>query len=982
MHLSRIIDFYRKNTFSLFFVLTCLFCFVPLVWFDGRPIAGEEFYALNYAKWGRNFAQAWTSSINFGEGSMLIPFKMQFLFFETLNILGVSSYISLISWHIILWLISLAGIYLLQYKIFKKKLPAHIYFIISIYYTFSPFFLNISPLMIPPRMVFSMVPWIVLCFFLYHEKSIGLNFFAFLLNVLLLFFSPVFVNLPAGASVLLFILIFIVFEEILVTRNILSFIKSVAVIFGLFALFNAWWLIPTAIQTSSNLGAVRETTSDFSAVGGSHLSDIFSLFGSWAFREKIYGTDLYYFDYFKKFDNLPGIFFRFTPFVFFVFGALYLIKQKSIENHTFLAFFTFIGFIFLFLAKGTSGVGGSLFLILFKYVPFFWIFREPYSKFMPIVTLSYSIIIVVGLLYISKISKKWFVIVSEILLSVSVLFILFPYVTSAVIWTKNTNYSRSYKIDIPENYKNLEAIDNKGYFLQFPSSGFKSYYEWSSGYVGNPFLMLSNLDLLNPESGYSPNIAIKRIVEYLYIQMITNPQKFQSEASRYNVGGVILQKDTLGKGYDTYFDKIATDYINTKQIENENYNIYKVAEPEVVEVIQDPKIYSLNYESLKYYSYLKNSIIDNSSYLSIGDFNDPDIYNVTLKFNPNDLSATGDVHGSGYIYKLYDPENIVSSLKVDDELYEGLSQINTPYIYSYFSKKSECCSKIKLDLVTLKPEISEIPLNWIKTQNADLQKGNASKTPELSFEDKSTSYMLPLGDLNINSNYIFELNQKSNINTQLVISLAEVDNRRGSVNLLLSKAFNTADSKVDLTFSNIPPTYYKVSNDINYYLILAYPSNFDINPLLKININAINKIKIYMPFITAVKNIEAKSKKIGIDQTKISDSAYIIKVPPSGQKLIHFKQSYNKGWKLVPISEEQYFSKNLFVPKIKAIFSNNLPLNIEVYSNGWNLDTSSAQTYYALIFAWDFFANEIFLLTLFTIILIALIISLKKLWRF
>ena len=73
---------------------------------------------------------------------------------------------------------------------------------------------------------------------------------------------------------------------------------------------------------------------------------------------------------------------------FLAFLALFLKpKNKNIR------YFTILALIALFLSHGLHEPTTKLFSIFYKYIPFFWLYREPFAKFTLLIAFSYSILI-------------------------------------------------------------------------------------------------------------------------------------------------------------------------------------------------------------------------------------------------------------------------------------------------------------------------------------------------------------------------------------------------------------------------------------------------------------------------------------------------------------------------------------------------------------------------------------------------------------
>src|SRR5688572_4276859 len=119
--MSKILATYKKHKYIFYLILTVIIGLTPILWFRGQLIAGEEFYAVDYARWGEMFSHTWFDRVNFGQPNQLLPFKFQGLFFSLLTHLGISYYFALIFWHISLWVLGSVGCYIFISKVFEKR---------------------------------------------------------------------------------------------------------------------------------------------------------------------------------------------------------------------------------------------------------------------------------------------------------------------------------------------------------------------------------------------------------------------------------------------------------------------------------------------------------------------------------------------------------------------------------------------------------------------------------------------------------------------------------------------------------------------------------------------------------------------------------------------------------------------------------------------------------------------------------------------
>jgi len=978
MNFTKIKSLYAEYRYSIFLIAACLLGLVPILWFDGRIIAGEEFYALNYLKWGEVFSNAWAASVNFGEFSNIVAFKTQYIYFFLFHLLDLSNYISLVLFHVLLSVIPAALFYRLLIRIYGKTHSEVMYFLATLLYILNPYFLNISPFLIPPRLVFAALPLLFHAFLSYQQGQVKPFKFSLTLNSILLVFSAVFVNLPSGAVLVVACLLFMLFQDLVISRNSKKFISNALYFTSLFAALNLWWLIPTGLNTMNSISEIRSTTNTFSAVNSSKTFDTLGLFGSWAFREKIYNTDLYYFPFNVLYDSFPGVVFKYTPFLMVILALLCLIKTKALRSSPLVMYIVLCLALFMFLSKGTSGPGGDIFQYFFNHIPLFWIFREPYAKFMPVVSLCYALLFPIGITFLLSLVKSKpvkLVVVSGVF--ASLVYIGLPFINNSIVWHENTSAIRSYRVEVPNEYTflNKEIDVSPGYFLQYPSGGFTIPYNWKSGYSGNPYLLLSDIKTINPESGYSTNTNLKTITNYLYTNILLNPKKFIDETNRYYVNGLISQKDTLYPGFGSYLNRIDNLYLSYKTITNSHFDIYKFTNPDTISVYANPNILKISKNKISSYSYLR-SILDPETFISLGDWGEQDIF--VIKSEPSASSEsiwtadTSDVK-KDFTYFIYDPEDAITEVSSDEKLIKEQSKVDG--FRHFASVDLDCCSRLQLSQKPIVNQDRIITNGWLRVSKLDI-KNQSTQVDDSKFElfDSTVSYLLPLDSIKTDGSYVFSLKFTSQVSVNLGLALIEYDSERNAVSFLINSSIDTATGLAQTAYINNPPTYRSVVQFPKYYLALYVPSNLRLANPVPLNITSVIQSHDTAPYVVAVKKLSNNPVLQKAEYMKISDSFYTLKLSGSDEQLVQLKQSYNKYWEYVPLSQKEYIAANNnselveAAVYIRALSNGRSSQNIEVYSNGWVVPGSSTDQYAALLFVPNIFATYLFYASVFAVL--------------
>lgn len=138
------------------------------------------------------------------------------------------------------------------------------------------------------------------------------------------------------------------------------------------------------------------------------------------------------------------------------FSSLFFVKKISAEEKGKLIFFSILGFIGVFLSKGTNPPFGEVYSWLFKVVPGFIMFRDP-TKFYLLITISYCMLIPVALREASKAIRKKFKLLDYSFFAFSLPFIIFWLFLIRQLWLGQLSGLFAPK-QIPQDYVNLEKF--------------------------------------------------------------------------------------------------------------------------------------------------------------------------------------------------------------------------------------------------------------------------------------------------------------------------------------------------------------------------------------------------------------------------------------------------------------------------------------------------------------------------------------------
>ncbi|MDP2874221.1 MAG: alpha-(1-_3)-arabinofuranosyltransferase family protein, partial [bacterium] len=232
----------------------------------------------------------------------------------------------------------------------------------------------------------------------------------------------------------------------------------------------------------------------------------------------------------------------------FAFGFLPLVFRKI--NRPYLFWLVTLTFFF-FLTKGTASFGGTFFALIYSKISLLRIFREPWAKFIPLVILATSAVVVIALENLKTSTSK----ISRLLPAVLVMLVLvrgYPTYTTKVVDHTNKSWKRM-DVKIPDYWLEAKKWSEKHpeeniFVLPQPQVSTKDYYfHWYYLNPGNfkgplPFLLLnSNLQWNNYIDGFwSRSANFSTFINYFH------PQAFALLNTKYILAMHDVRPTTLG----------------------------------------------------------------------------------------------------------------------------------------------------------------------------------------------------------------------------------------------------------------------------------------------------------------------------------------------------------------------------------------------------------------------------------------------------
>lgn len=474
---------------------------LPLLWFKkGHFIAGGDIAAFigldNYLKF---LPYAWDEQVMAGRHNFaphfILPYGAFWCFFKMLSVPG--NVIELI-WACVTLFISSLSMYHLIGILVPGSRGKWGRLIGSLLYIINPFLANI-PLFTQYNLapIYMFTP-LVFAFFAQglHANDVKNRF---LFASLIALCSPLFASASLNITHL-FVMGFLLFLYFVFFIGTNRACVGGAFLFAgicavLYLLTNLWWISISFTKMVSMSGTVAQSHGGWEVLKATHLYDAFRLLGSWAWRTG--HRELLYFPYFEAYDRWYFVLAEFGLLIL-LFTALW---QKSLAG----LFAGFLALTGLFFVKGSTGPLGFIYTWMWKHVPGFWIFREPFAKFMPLVTVAYAILMAISCDQLldtlceriraaaARLGKtaasliSWIPDAVPVLLIATLVLLSFPLITGQCIWDYYNGEMRSLHVKVPDYWHRaadwFKKNDPDARILPLPKTGYgKSCFNWESGF--------------------------------------------------------------------------------------------------------------------------------------------------------------------------------------------------------------------------------------------------------------------------------------------------------------------------------------------------------------------------------------------------------------------------------------------------------------------------------------------------------------------
>lgn len=355
------------------------------------------------------------------------------------------------------------------------------------------------------------MPLIFYFVFKYFYLNHKLYYYSYILSLFLLL--PVFSNPPMVIITFLPTIIFLCFNYKLIIRS--GFQKSLKLLIPLILILS-FAFFPLFIKFSNQTNFSDDINLNWMVAKSkeSKIINVFIFQAKWSIKEGVIidknkplsqdNFELYYPFLKPYYSNSFLIFFQFLLLISLFSGLLFKSKDKMNLLSTFLLTLLFS----IFLSKGIQKPFGNIIIYFFKYIPFFDIFREPFSKFGFLIAFSYSFLIIFFLSNLNKkelLNKSHINFFSYISLFVLILVIGFPFFNGQII-PKERLVLKGFSFNPPAYWYHQPELNISGNVFLLPKNP-RNYVHYFWDYFGADRAdFIFNYPTINYNEGYFVSI--------------------------------------------------------------------------------------------------------------------------------------------------------------------------------------------------------------------------------------------------------------------------------------------------------------------------------------------------------------------------------------------------------------------------------------------------------------------------------------------
>lgn len=324
-------------------------------------------------------------------------------------------------------------------------------------------------------------------FMLYHMLLFNRNASSMvLLPLVTLLFSGSFINPPIVFPFFLILVVYLIYYVFMLRKLVnpvrLIGVHSLAIL--LFVLLS-FWSLSTLVPYMFSQADATASVNTFRATGSGYLFDHFRFLGKWSWYTGHFLKP--YYTYAENYYSLPLLFSTFTLSLTSLFLFFRGMKKNLYGHYRRIdsVFFFLLFLLGLFLSSGSKHLMGKVFSSIYNTSRYFWIFREPYAKFMTISAFALPVLLSYGLCALDPPKLRFrYGKVFRISLLLLIIFSSYPLFTGRVIKTYWNGSMRSSLVKIPAYWERMSSLgfsERVSRTLTTPYTRYGSVYNWIHG---------------------------------------------------------------------------------------------------------------------------------------------------------------------------------------------------------------------------------------------------------------------------------------------------------------------------------------------------------------------------------------------------------------------------------------------------------------------------------------------------------------------
>lgn len=543
----------NKLKFIVLVILFSIIIFPVIVWPNILIGGGDVFFPINFRELLERWRFSWIDSFYLGIPAITYVNAIfpSFLYGSILQSFNLPMITIQKLWFALLILLACLSIYYLSTVIRITRWSSLVLVVLS--YILSPFYLHLyNPPQYPSLLAYSLLP---LYLGLYikglnsERKGKYIAFFSFLT----LFSISVSQNISIYVTLWIIILLYFLFHLLLTltksrSQNVNATLFTLAIII-IALLVNSFWLSLLPFYKGFLSVTMNPTWVIHTSVNAK-IINIIRMVGSWNFWSEAFGSPI--FTYASWYKTPLGIYVGIIIFIISSLSLLAISYYDSVQKRN-LIFFQILLISSIFLAKGSNPPLGEVYLWLYSHIQLFAIFREPFTKFEPLLVLSVSVLIGYSCEHLNVFLKKTRL-KSLLTLVIASMIVIYgwSFFTGDII-PRERGYFPGRLIIVPDYWiqasqyiEKLVGTDHR--VLLLPKNPFYQmhYFWWGDGYYGEDparYLILKPIVSEDPKGKYVKSNYSVTIINKLYGKYIERKFPLWKSCAILNIKYILHRKD-------------------------------------------------------------------------------------------------------------------------------------------------------------------------------------------------------------------------------------------------------------------------------------------------------------------------------------------------------------------------------------------------------------------------------------------------------